>query len=147
MFNSLLSRELMKLESTLRNRAGLLHLTPMLDTVMLLLIFVLMGGSYVLHSGIEVDVPVSSSVLPIQPGAHIVTVAPDMGGGAQVMINGDLVTMPELEMRLAEGRTSTRQVILRGDNQSPWGLGIRIMSMAENYGYEVVISTGSADPL
>lgn len=119
----------------------------MLDTVMLLLIFVLMGGSYVLHSGIEVDVPVSSSVLPIQPGAYIVTVAPDMGGGPQVMINGEPVTMPELEMRLAEGRTNTRQVILRGDNQSPWGLGIRILSMAENYGYEVVISTGSADPL
>ncbi|MCB1094482.1 MAG: biopolymer transporter ExbD [Verrucomicrobiales bacterium] len=137
----------MKLESTLQNRVGLLHLTPMLDTVMLLLIFVLIGGSYVLHSGIEVDVPVSSSVLPIQPGAHIVTLAPDMGGGAQVMLNGDLVTMPELEMRLAEGRSSTRQVILRGDNLAPWGMGIRIAAMAKDYGYEVAISTGSPDSL
>lgn len=137
----------MKLESTLQNRAGLLHLTPMLDTIMLLLIFVLIGGSYVLHSGIEVDVPVSSSVLQIQPGAHIVTMKPNMGSGSQVMLNGDLVTMQQLSARLEQGRTGSRQVILRGDNQAPFGLGVRIMSMAKNFGYEVAISTGSEEPL
>ncbi|MGK0188848.1 MAG: biopolymer transport protein ExbD [Verrucomicrobiales bacterium] len=137
----------MKLESTLQNRSGLLHLTPMLDTVMLLLIFVLVGGSFVLHSGIEVDVPVSSSVLPVQPGAHIVTVTPDMGAGAQVMFDGDMVSLQELDVRLEEGRSKSRQVILRGDNLADWGLGVRIIGLAHNYGYEVAISTGSADPL
>ena len=121
----------------------MLHLTPMLDTVMLLLVFVLVGGSFVLHSGIEVDVPVSSSVLPIQPGAHIVTVTPNTQ--AQVMFDGEVVSLQELDLRLEMGRAKSRQVILRGDNLASWGLGVRIMSMAKNYGYEVAISTGSAE--
>ena len=137
----------MKLESTLPRRAGLLHLTPMLDTVMLLLVFVLVGGSFVLHSGVEVDVPVSSSVLAIQPGAHIVTLTPDTGEGSHIMFNGDPVTLQELDRMLEEGRATSRQLIVRGDVQAPWGTGIRIMSMAEGYGYNVGIATDSPDSL
>lgn len=135
----------MKLESTLPKRAGLLHLAPMLDTVMLLMLFVLVGGSFILHSGIEVSVPVSNSVLQIQPGATVVTVSPDMGAGSRVMFNGKVVTLAELDRELEKGRADSRQVILRADNRSSWGLGIDIMSMSQKHGYEVAISTGSSD--
>ena len=137
----------MKLESTLRDRSGLLHLAPMLDTVMLLLIFVLIGGSFVLHSGVEVDVPISSSVFLPQPGAAVITVSPDMGEGSQVMFNGNIVSLAELDLELENNRAESRQVIIRGDNQATWGVCINIMSIAKKYGYEVAISTGSADAL
>ena len=135
----------MKLESSLQDRARLLHLVPMLDTVMLLLVFVLIGGSFVLHSGIEVDVPVSGSVHQIKPNADVITISADLGSGSQVLFNGEEVSLEELDAKLEDRRTQSRQVIVRSDKQALVGPFVDIMWIAENRGYEVFISTGALD--
>ena len=106
-------RLIMKLESHLGNRSGMLHIAPMLDTMMLLVLFFLLGGSFVLHSGIEVDVPISSSTVQVSPGAPIITVAGGTaeGGGQLVAFNGEVVPFANLHKLLLRERTANSIVV------------------------------------
>ncbi|NNE91438.1 MAG: hypothetical protein HKN23_07305 [Verrucomicrobiales bacterium] len=133
----------MKLQSTLPDRAGFIYTVPLLDSILLLLIFFLLGSNFMLKSGIAVDLPVSTSSMPAADRSHIITVAP--GELAQIYFNEDRVTLEELDARLAESTEEARHVVLLGDRRSDYGTMMELSQMVLKHGYEVALATQSGD--
>ena len=63
----------MKLESTLPERPGVLFVVPAFNLFALLLVFFLLGPSFVSQSGVAVELPVSRFQMERQADATVVT--------------------------------------------------------------------------
>jgi len=135
----------MKLETTLPNRAAFLYSAPVLDVVLLLLIFFLLGSNFILKSGISVDVPFSDSSLPAIDRSHVITVAP--GETLRIYFNEDQVTLDELGALLEKNAATDKvhQVIIRADQSVAFGSVIGISTLVLRYGYDLVYATSSEE--
>ncbi len=129
----------MKLETNLSNRAGMLYVAPLLDVVLLMLVFFLLGSSMVLKSGYAVTVPYSDSSLPSVDRSHVITLA--ASGASTIFFNEDRVTMEELDKRLAEGVADIRQIILRADRAAPFGAVAEVSNLVLSHGYDLAYAT------
>lgn len=133
----------MKLQSTLPERAGFIYTVPLLDSVLLLLIFFLLGSNFILKSGVAVELPVSTSSMPEAERSHLITVAP--GELAQIYFNESRVSLDELDAQLADATGETRNVVLLGDKQSDYGTIMAISRIVLKHGYEVALATQQED--
>jgi len=134
-----------KLESTLSGRgAGFLYTAPLLDVVLLLLIFFLFGSNFVLKSGVSIHLPASRSSLPAAPQAHIVTVAP--GNPEQLFFNERRVGRAALEDLLEVSQRRSQQVILLGDESVRYGTVMEISDLILQHGYELSFATAERRP-
>lgn len=133
----------MKLESTLPARANFLYSAPVLDVVLLMLIFFLLGSNFILKSGISVEVPFSDSSLPSIDRTHIITLAP--GENLRIYFNEDRVTLDELSERLEKNAATDKihQVIIRADQAAAFGSVIEISNLVLQHGYDLVYATSS----
>lgn len=129
----------MKLESTLKTHPVVLQTAPILDVVLLLLIFFLLGSRFVVQSGISVELPTSSSALPAVGVAHVITVT----GGAvpQIYLNEDAILLPNLAEALENQSSRVRQVILRIDRTAPHGVVMEISNIVIGQGFELFEAT------
>lgn len=98
-----------------------LNLTPMIDVLMLLIIFFVVGTKFIeSEREIELQVPrvQDGANLPEAPQRKTVTVARD----GQVSLDGDDVSLDELTERLSSARRGNRRlgVIVRGDGAAPF---------------------------
>lgn len=131
----------MKLESNLKMHPVVLHTAPILDVVLLLLVFFLLASRFVVQSGISVELPYSGSTLPSVSTAHIITIT---GGPLpQIYLNEDRVDLEEMAEALAERSDRVGQVILRADRMAPHGVVVEISNMAISQGFEVFEATTS----
>ena len=128
----------MKLESTLPRRSGFLHFTPVLDVALLLIIFFLLGSSFVLQSGVSVDLPGSTSRLPPVAESHLITVT--AGDPPKIYFNENSVSLSELRNQI-NGEDRIRSVIIHGDELSTYGLVFEIGNLVLASGYEVFLAT------
>ncbi len=135
----------MKLESTLPNRAALLYSAPVLDVVLLLLIFFLLGSNFILKSGISVKVPFSESSLPSIDRSHIITLA--TGENLRIYFNEDRVALDELSEHLEKNAATDKihQVIIRADQSAAFGSVIEVSNMVLRHGYDLVYATSSEE--
>ena len=134
----------MKLESTLQPRSGMMHIAPVLDVVMLLLIFFLLNSNFVLRSGINVTPPLSRSRLESLPQSDIVALS--AGSSPRIYFNEEEVTMDELRERFTELRKGPRrQIVIRGDKLAQYGQVIEVSNMATEAGFDVFLGT-NLDP-
>ncbi|MEM7144790.1 MAG: biopolymer transporter ExbD [Verrucomicrobiota bacterium] len=132
----------MKLESTLRTHPVVLHTAPILDVVLLLLIFFLLGSRFVVQSGISVELPTSNSALPSVGVAHVITVT---GGAApQIYLNEDPVLLQNLGEALENQSDRVGQVIMRIDRSAPHGLVMEISNVVIGQDYELYEATTPA---
>lgn len=129
----------MKLESTLRDHAGFLYTAPLLNVVLLLLVFFLLSTNFVLRSGVSVTVPKSKSSLPAMDRSHVVTVM--AGTSPRVFFNEDEVNLTGLRDRLAAGGREAKHVIIRADELAAFGVVMRISEMAKEQDYDVAFAT------
>ena len=129
----------MKLETNLNNRAGMLYVAPLLDVVLLMLVFFLLGSSMVLKSGYAVTVPYSESSLPSVDRSHVITLA--ASGAATIFFNEERVTLEELDERLGEGAVDVRQIILRADRAAPFGDVAEVSNLVLSHGYDLAYAT------
>lgn len=134
----------MKLESTLTDRAGLLYTAPLMDVILLLLIFFLFGSNLVLKSGVEVNLPASSSVLPSAEDAHLVTLLPNDSGG--FFFNDRRVDLPELSASLGEAGKRSKQVVILGDESIDFGVVMEVANLFLREGFEVSFATKVDSP-
>jgi len=114
----------MKLDSNLPERPGLLHATPVFDLFALLLIFMLLGPSFVLQSGVRVDPPPSRFQLERFDETLVVTIVSGAVDAAPAIYLGqEMVTVDELTGRLAglrhEGMAAQAVVLLKSDPFTP----------------------------
>ena len=133
----------MKLESTLPTRANFLYSAPVLDVVLLLLIFFLLGSNFILKSGISVEVPFSNSSLPSIDRSHVINLAP--GKNLRIYFNEDRVTLEELNERLELNASTDKvhQVIIRAAQSAEFGSVIKISNLVLQNGYDLVYATSS----
>tara|TARA_R110000850_G_scaffold9033_30_gene33405 strand:+ start:1792 stop:2196 length:405 start_codon:yes stop_codon:yes gene_type:complete len=128
-----------KLESTLSDRAGLLYTAPLMDVILLLIIFFLFGSNLVLKSGIEVNLPRSGSALPSAEDAHIITLVP--GGSSEFYFNDRRIGLDQLDEVLKEALKRSNQVILLGDEAVDYGTVMEISRLILNQGFELSFAT------
>ena len=102
----------MKLQSTLSVRPDFLYLAPLLNIVLLLLIFFLLNSNLVVRSGIRVELPVSQSSLKPVERAQIITITagdtPSVWLNDKPVFTGDLAAALEaLKSTSPAGRQCT----------------------------------------
>lgn len=129
----------MKLESHLPKQSPWLYTAPLLNTILLLLVYFLFSSGFVVPSGITVDHPESNSRLSGFDRAHVITVA--AGVESVLYFDGVRTSTAELREKLKAHREGERRAIIHADRQAPFGRVVEIGNIALELGFEVAHST------
>jgi len=134
----------MKLVSHLPKQSPWLYITPLLNAILLLLVYFLFSSGFVVQSGITVEMPRSASRLTGFDRAHIITIA--AGEKASMYFDNKLVSWEELRATLEKLRTGERRILLHADRFAPTGRFTEVSSLAMELGFEVALSTTPSPP-
>ncbi len=129
----------MKLESHLPRQSPWLYIAPLLNAILLLLVYFLFSSGFVIQSGITISKPQSSSRLSGFDRAHVITIAP--GPAGPIFFEGRRVSWEQLHDQLQTGREGERKVIIHADQQASHGRVIEVSDLALALGFEVAHST------
>jgi biopolymer transport protein ExbD len=129
----------MKLESHLPRQSPWLYIAPLLNAILLLLVYFLFSSGFIVQSGITVNKPQSSSRLSGFDRAHVITVAP--GPSGPVYFDGKRVTLGELEAALLGAREGERKAIVHADAAASHGRVVNVSDLALSLGFEVAHAT------
>jgi biopolymer transport protein ExbD len=130
----------MKLVSYLPKQSPWLYITPLLNAILLLLVYFLFSSGFIVQSGIRVEKPRSTSRLTGFDRAHIITLA--AGNDSPIYFDGQPVTIDELKTKIdAQGKEGERRVILHADRHTAAGRLIEVSNIALESGFEVAYST------
>lgn len=130
----------MKLRRSIYTVKTLPDITPLVDVVLLLLIFFLLTSSFVFQPGIKIDPPYGSGA----GGAntrHIISISAQ--NPPLIFFNDQITTLETLEKKL--GRLARRQpnttLVIKADQAVPHGLVTEVMNFSLNAGLPVLIAT------
>lgn len=130
----------MKLVTTLPERPGFLHVLPLFNLFALLLVFLLLGPSFLMQAGVAVELPPSR--FQMERYAQPVVISIVAGPPAAVYFERRPVSMVELaellEKRRGEGTPGENTVLLRSDQGVPVGVEREVMELALGKTYRVV---------
>ena len=129
----------MKLQSTLTIRPDFLYLAPLLNVLLLLLIYFLLNSTLLVRSGIRVDLPVSGSILEQAAHSHVITVT--AGSSPRIFLNEKEVYAGDLVRVLTDARKETRKVLLNADAMAPNGVVQRVENAVIQAGCDLSIGT------
>jgi biopolymer transport protein ExbD len=135
----------MRLESSLRKPSRLFHLTPVIDVVLILLIFFLLGSAFMVRSGITVSLPRSTSTLEGFSNARVLTIS--AGTRPLLLLDGIKIALSDLEEEFAgNSKGKSKGLIIRADELAAHGLIMKVTNMAMMAGYEIAFATASPEP-
>jgi biopolymer transport protein ExbD len=129
----------MKLQSTIRIRPDFLYLAPLLNVVMLLMVFFLLNSNFMVRSGYRVDLPVSGSSLKLSERAHIVTIT--SGESPRILLNSEEIAIGDLTARLVELKKVSRDVVINPDSTAAIGLMLRVFKAVHAAGCDPAMGT------
>jgi biopolymer transport protein ExbD len=111
---------------------GGMESTAMSDIIFNLLIFFLLSSSFIIQSGIHVDLPKVVQASPLKLKDVVVTLKPD----GSLFVNDRSVAWEEMRAALSSAldRAAERKVIIRGDEEAPFGRVVAIMEAAQGLG-------------
>ena len=148
----------MKLTRRLTFLRGPVDTAPLANVILLLLIFFMLGSTFVLQPGIKVELPRSAWGTGVPAQSHIVTVLlePERRDPAtgQVLprapflfFNDEIMNLPDLEARLERlGKDHPGQtLVIKADREVPNGLIVEIMNVAMSEKWSVVLATQRLD--
>ncbi|MEK6709663.1 MAG: biopolymer transporter ExbD [Nitrospinota bacterium] len=106
--------------------------TPLIDTIFLLLLFFALSSSFVLQSGINVNLPRTVSAETPARKDLVVVIARD----GRVFLNNDEVALDSLWGRLLEELRAQPEgvLIIRADQDVSHGAVVRVMDVAKQAG-------------
>ncbi len=139
----------MKLETTLEERPGFLHVIPIFDLFGLLLLFFLLGPSLVLQSGIAVELPPSRFQMERFRETLVVTLGP---GEPQprIHLGREAMTHDELSQTLdalrSTGLSATAVVLLRTDAGTSVGDERAVTELILEKGFRVAMVGRTESP-
>lgn len=141
----------MKLTMTLPERPGFLHAVPLFNLFALLLLFFLLGPSFVGQSGVAVELPLSRFQMDQHGDATVVTVT--AGDPPGLWLDREEVTLGQLDARLDARRGSetsrTTAVLLQVDKDVPTEVQRQVAEIALHKGYRVYLmgtAAGATEP-
>ncbi len=130
----------MKLHSTLPQRPGFMNVIPAFDLFALLLVFFLLGPSFLSQSGVAVELPVSRFGVDRDADASVVTLTP--GNPPVIWLDRERVDLRRLVVALRERREASEGVptlLLRSDRSIEAGLERQVAEKALQQGYRVIL--------
>ena len=109
------------------------NLTPMIDIVLLLLVFFLLTAHFVRNESIKVDLPAADSAMEVDE-KEVVTITLDKEG--TFYMDGNPVDENALEerIRLSLQKVKEKVVILKGDKAGAIGKAVFVMDAARKAG-------------
>lgn len=119
----------------------MLYTAPLMDVILLLIIFFLFGSNFVLKSGVEVKLPTSSSSLPAAEDAHIITLVPNASG--EFYFNDERVDAERLGEKLESAKARSKDLVILSDEAVPYGTVMGIAQLVLDAGFEVSFATKS----
>ena len=132
----------MKLELTLPERPGFLHVVPILNIFALMQLFFLLGPSLLMQSGVAVDLPPSRFQMDRYEETLVVT----LGSGSplpHIYLGRDPVTREELSRRLEELRAGGAQaktiVLMQTDADLAVGAERELTAMILGKGFRLAM--------
>ena len=135
----------MKLEMSLPERPGFLHVVPILN-IFALLLFFLLGPSLGLQSGVAIDLPPSKFQMERYQNAWVVTLGPGEPN-PRIHFGRDSVTRDELSARLdklrEEGAVAKAIILLQTD--TPVGVEREITELVLGKGFRMAM-VGKSSP-
>ena len=135
----------MKFKRTVEIEKGRrLEITPLIDVVLLLLIFFMLTSSFVFNPGIKVNIPEYSSAENIRPTDLVVTITKsnEVFFKGKYMSQIDNFRQLKLEFQKAARETKDPRLIIEADIGVPFGKVVDIMSLAMDEGlYNQAIAT------
>jgi len=115
----------------LSKRRVTLDISPLLDVVFLLLIFFLVTTTFKPDAAMDLELPESTTATQSEIAPTVVSV----GENGDVQLDGDSVTIDELERLIAALAPEERQKItVRADARVDYGVIIRIIDALRNAG-------------
>lgn len=138
----------MHLPRRLQILRGPIDVAPLVDVVLLLLIFFMLSSSFVLQPGIRVEPPRSLYGAGASSNRLIVTLLRQPGSDATLIFYNDrIMTLDELRNSLREAPSGLNAppLILKSDKSIPLGLVVDVMNAAMARGLSVVIATQPTD--
>jgi biopolymer transport protein ExbD len=134
----------MKLESQLPRQSPWLYVVPLLNTILLLLVYFLLSSGFVVQSGIAVTPPMSASRLSGYDRARLITVAP--GPDASIYLDGQRMSLEELRTVLGNEGEGERRLLVYGDQRAPYDRIMEVSNIGLTLGYEVALATTPKAP-
>ena len=128
----------MKLERAYHFHLGLFGITPLLNVLLLVLVFYVLGSKFTLTPGVQVSLPATSFALGTQRNAEIVTIT---GGPVSAIYHRDReVTMDELLANLSENKAVDKWIIIKADAGTPSGRVTAVADEALRRSYSVILA-------
>lgn len=123
-----------RLQRTLLHSPYSPDLTPLIDTVFLLLIFFMLTSSFVFQPGVRIHLPktVTSDVI------HKENVQITVSRGDRLYLGEAIVTLNELKSRLAPLASSKQPVLIRADRQASMGRIVEVWDTCRALGISQV---------
>jgi biopolymer transport protein ExbD len=109
-----------------------INLAPLVDVIFLLVIFFAVSTTFLDSSGLNLDLPSSSSTAETTKNDLMVLLSAD----GQMSFEGELVELDELDQLLREamGKSTDKTVILRADTHTEHGDVVRLMDLIRDAG-------------
>jgi len=120
-----------------------LNLSPLIDVIFILLIFVVMVARFIDDERLDVTPPSAAAGRPAEVDALLIEV--DAEG--QVVVEGELVSEDELPAVLEEARSRFQRAVLMADREAKLQVAVDVLSTAKLSGFEgVALATTPPEP-
>ncbi|MFZ5806167.1 MAG: ExbD/TolR family protein [Verrucomicrobiota bacterium] len=129
----------MKLRKTIEPLQGPVDAAPMVDIVLLLLIFFLITSSFVFQAGIKVELPAGAGAGGAN-SRHIIALSQNP---PMIFFNDQIATLESLEKQfklIARGEPNAT-LVLKADKDVSHGTVVQVMNLAIQSGLSIVIAT------
>jgi len=113
-------------------RRPVLNVTPLIDVLFLLLIFLMVSSTFVEHPAIELDLPQASTSEPVRVDSMRLAIPED----GRLLLDGESVEPAVLGERLREAAAGNPELllILEADRRSDYGRVIEALDAAREAG-------------
>jgi biopolymer transport protein ExbD len=115
---------------------ALFGIMPMLNVLLLVIVFYVLGSKFTLTPGVQVSLPSTSFALGPQRNAEIVSIT---AGPVAALYHRDReVTLADLRTRFSENRSAEKWLIVKADTNAPAGLVAAVTDEALKWSYSVI---------
>lgn len=134
----------MKLELSQKINIGLYYAIAAIDVLFLLLIFFLLGSSFVLQPGVKVELPFSTSTMHPKPNMVVITI--QAGSPPLIFYNGAKVEFNELDSLINLAFKDDKNIIektsiIQADKNVSFGIVFEISNLLLQKGFELSYAT------
>jgi len=122
----------MRFKRNLTIAKGLRDMTPLIDVVLLLLIFFMLSSSFVFNPGVKVDLPEYTSSESLTTSDLVVSISKE----GLYLFNDNSIVLRELKnkFRQAASENPNARLVIKAANEVPHGVVVRVMVMAKEAG-------------